>query len=294
MSDLVPRYLAKLAGCATENAINQLHIALDTYITPADVEALLRRAATGALPPASLEWLSRLQAMASQSRLPLQPYVREAVGDSASLYTHPDLLPADRTLVVAFTGDAHRLMMPTPVFLQHCRARHMDLLLIQDHSRCYFLRGGGGLAADFPGLVAWIGEHRDGAGYGRVVAFGVSGGGLPAVCAAVALGLDGAVSVGGSSTDFDDPRLALRGLSFAPFAEILARRPGTMPDIVLVYSEGFRRDIEKAAALAAMVPARLHPIADVAHHNVLNVLMMRGELRPLLDTLLLGAHDLDH
>ncbi|WP_374450346.1 hypothetical protein [Stella sp.] len=294
MTDLVPRYLAKLAGCATPNAVNQLHIALDTYITPADVEAILRHAAKAALPPASLEWLARLQAMASQSRLPLQPYVREAVGDSASLYTHPDLPPAGRTLVVAFAGDAHRLMMPTPVFLQHCRARDMDLMLIQDQTRSYFLRGGGGLADDFPGLVARIGADVGRRGYRRVVAFGVSGGGLPAVCMAVALGLDRAVSVGGSSPDIEDPRLALRGLSFAIFSEMLARRPVPMPEIVLVHAAGFPRDAEKAAALAALVPARRHPVAGTGRHNVLNERLVQGRLRPLLDALLLDGTALDH
>lgn len=80
--------------------------------------------------------------------------------------------------------------------------------------------------------------------------------------------------------------MAPKGLTFASFEALLARRSRPLPEIRLAYGADCPRDAEKACALAGLVPARLLPVAGVTAHNLLVELGRAGRLRPFLTELL--------
>ncbi|BBK34872.1 hypothetical protein STHU_55060 [Allostella humosa] len=279
-------YATQLAACRTDNEINRLHIALDTVITPREFEAVAGEMGNGGPPPVTA-WIERTRRAMLVSGLPTQPYARRSIAGQFWLYFHPDRGPAGRDLIIAFAGDAHRLMLPTPIFLQHCRAETFDLLLLRDPARSYYLKGVEGIADDFPGLLAAVDGLVDRARYRRVLALGCSGGGLPAIWTAIAMDLARGISIGGTSpTLTDDPRLATRGISFAPLETLIASRQGALPDMVVAFGADCANDRRKAEALATVLPVRFDIVPGVDRHNLVAELLQRGELRAFLDRIL--------
>ncbi|MGE0717818.1 MAG: hypothetical protein AB7P02_20390 [Alphaproteobacteria bacterium] len=279
-------YAERLAACRTINEMNRLHIALEGVVAPAEFERMVAGVDPATLPPAAVHWIGRVRSFLDRSGQPIQDYAMHRFGEWARLYHHPSRGPDGRGLLIGFTGDAHRLMVPMPAFLQHCPAGRFDVLVLSDPTLSYFLHGIRGVADDFPGLLAaierMIGRRR----YARVCTLGTSGGGIAAVWAALALGLDSAIAVCPTSPTVEDPRIAARGLSYAGFLEAAQRPKPERTRIRLAFGAECARDVAKATALAELIPAELHPVAGISGHNVLYELLRLGGLRRFLEAML--------
>ena len=91
----------------------------------------------------------------------------------------------DKGLLVAFTGNARRLMMPIPVFLQFVDAQLWDVLLLKKCARNSYLLGIEGISTDFRGLIDYIETTTSAMQHRSVITLGASGGGFAAIWAAV-------------------------------------------------------------------------------------------------------------
>lgn len=281
-------YRQSAAACRTNNDFHRLHIIIETFWAPLEVASILEMSRRETMPPQTMPWLLRLQGLMDAGGR-YEPYRRQELAPAVHLYEDPDGDARDRTLVIAFAGDAQRLMLPIPVFLQQCPATAFSFLVLRDLQRCYYLNGVRGLAPDFPQLLRSLGRLVDRQRYRRTFMLGSSGGGLAAVAAAMALGADRGIGICATSPALDDPRLAMKNLTFAPFAAQLTRREPPLPEIVLAFGADCIRDAEKAESLAGLVPARLQPVAGVASHNLLAELLLAGRLRSFLAEMLAPA-----
>jgi hypothetical protein len=283
-------YIAEIVRCRTANLINQLHIALENMFAPVEVCALIdeSRVRGTDLPPPAAHWLGRMDTLLRGGGQIVQPFVRRVINKSAAVYAAPgtEAERSGRTVVVAFTGDAHRLMMPISLLLQQCPADRYEMLMLSDFRRSLYLRGIDGLGSDFPETLERIRTLIPASSEGRVVTLGTSAGGLAAIWAAIELGLPRAVSVGGVTPDEIGERVQTQGMSTPGFDDAIRRSAGRLPEVLLVSGEQNDRDNRKALSMAGRLPATLISVPDCANHNVLHALWSRGELRPFLARLM--------
>ena len=77
------------------------------------------------------------------------PYIRRSVAPGVTLFHDPDVSCANKCIVFAFCSKAHRLMMPTGVFLQLLPSAEVDVVVLSDRSLNHFSLGVPDYAADF-------------------------------------------------------------------------------------------------------------------------------------------------
>jgi hypothetical protein len=209
------------------------------------------------VPEGVKRWLDLTDSLLRPRGQRVEPYERHALAEGATMYAAPGTPDerASRTLVVAFCGDAQRLMMPIALFLQQLPAAKHELMLLVDRTRRFYLGGVAGLGDGLPATIRRIGELAAPAKPRRTVAFGTSAGGLAALWTAVELGMTRGVSVGGISTESVPERVHTQHFDTRGFDDAV-RRCVALPDIVLVSGERNVRDTEKALSMAARLPAR--------------------------------------
>ena len=283
-------YLADLARCTTVNQFNRLHILLENVLAPGEVTALIDgvRARGLTVPQPAAHWLARLDTLLRSHGRRVQPYERHALAEGATAYAGPGTTAerAARTLVIAFTGDANRLMMPIALLLQHCPAERHEFVVLVDRQRSLYLNGVAGLGTDLPSTIARLAEVAAPTRYRRAVSFGTSAGGLAAVWTGVALGLARAVSVGGVTPAQVSERVQTQHLRTEAFDEVVRQNVTRLPEVLLVAGERNVRDNEKALAMTALLPAATITVPGSTHHNVLYDIWNRGELDDFLERLL--------
>lgn len=287
---MLDTYLADLARCATVNQFNRLHILLENVLAPAEVTALIDGVRERGLtvPQPAMHWLARLDTLLRANGRRTQPHVRHTIAEGATVYASPGSSAerAGRTLVIAYAGDAGRLMMPIALFLQHCPAERYEVVLLVDRQRSFFLKGVAGLGTDLPATIARIAEMTMPQRYRRAVSFGTSAGGLAAVWTGVALGLARAVSVGGVTPGQVAERVQTQHLGTEGFDEAVRLNAGRLPEVLLVAGERNTRDTEKALEMTSLLPAATVTVPGSTHHNVLWDVWNRGELDGFLERLL--------
>ena len=175
--------------------------------------------------------------------------------------------------------------MGTSMFLQFLPSEKFDVVLLRDSSSNHYLNGLGDYAADFPGLVARLVKDFHSQRYARIVCYGTSMGGLPALRCGLLLGGVRAISVSGRFP-WSIGRVLDSGDRAIPAVELLCACQTSRPtDFVCVYGE--QSDMDRAAVdrLATMLPVARWPISGVAEHNVFYELWKRGALRSLYNDL---------
>ncbi len=283
-------FLEQLGRCTTVNLFNRMRVSIELIHAPAEIALLAAqvRERRVELPEVAAHWLGRMETLLVGDGRPAEAYVRRTLADDASWYAAPGS-PAERakrTVVIAFTGDAHRLMMPLALFLQNCPADRYEFLVLFDRARRLYLNGVAGLGDTLEATLERIASIAPRSHFRRAMTFGTSAGGLAAVWAAVALRFDRAVSVGGVTPAEVVNRVQTQGMSADGFAEAIRANAGHLPEVLLVAGEDAERDRMKARTMADFLPATQIFVPGCSDHNVLHALWSRGELRPFLARLM--------
>lgn len=283
-------YRDQVARAGSDNMIRQVHLAFENELAPAELEWLAAgiEASGAGLPRLCHEWGAGMRALMRAGTPRIHPFVRQPVGHGAALYAAPGG-PQERgrrTLLVAFAGDARRLMLPISLFLQHCDPERHEVLLLFDLSQSFFLRGMAGIAPDLGALQRWIDGQVRARAAARTIVVGCSAGGLAAVWTAVALGYPRVVSFGGTTPGEVAERHHTQDLDVSGFAEAIRLAAGALPEVAYVYGDACERDRLKGQALAACLPVTAIPVPACDRHNVLWELLRRRELAGWLDRLL--------
>lgn len=289
----VERRLDEISRCRTLNEFNRVHIQIEIHCSPAEVCAIIDAVRERGIPllPNLQRWHAIMDEQLRGSGKGAEPYVRTPVSPGATMYAAP-ATPAERarrTLVIAFTGIADRLMMPVSSFLQHCPAADHEFLVLFDRSKSNFLAGVAGLGDTLSASIDAMRARIASGGYRRAVTFGTSGGGLAAVWSAVELELERAISVGGVTPSMFALRDGPVPLDASGFEEAVRRHAGRLPETVYLAGEHALHDLEKSREMQALLPTTTLVVPGCDNHNTLHYLRRRGELAPLLARLFGGG-----
>ncbi len=279
VAELTPAgYLTLMAKCRTQNEFNRLHIGLETFLAPRELADIVRLADSASLPPPAVAWLEKARQASPALVDAPQSFRRRAVFTAATLYSDPEAATRGKRLAVMFKGIARRLMMPTPIFLQHIDAQHWDVVLLSTTQGASFVRGVDSTHRDVPSLVHHVASVIDPAQYKGVTTFGTSGGGYAGAWAAILMGAQRGVSVSGAPPRTSpEPTTGRRPVVYQPGGE-----PHGV-DLRFVFGAGHAHDRQSALLLREIFGGELWPVPDVAVHNVLWKLLERGQLADFLN-----------
>jgi len=274
-SAAVSEFFVLASECHTQNQFNRLHIHFENILAPAELANFLNLVQSHRLSEYSCGWLEKLQTFSPEVFAAPKPFVRTQLCDRLLLYTEPNRSPRDKTLLLCFSGNARRLMLPIALFLQCLDPGSFDLLLLRKgNDMKSYLSGLEGICDSLGELIEHVDAMTPISIYRRVITLGTSSGGFPAVMAAITIGATRGVSICGAYPhDLSQHKMC-------------APDRGKASDIVLVYGAEFEPDFKAARAIAAVYGGSLAPIAGVGEHNVLNALRARGELNTFLEALL--------
>lgn len=287
---MLDAYVARMRRCSTVNQVNGVHIEMEVTMAPADISAIIdgTRETRASLPEASQRWLERMDTLLRGGGRPVQGYVRQSWSRGAHYYAAPGdaATRAGRRLVIAFSGNARRLMMPIPVFLQHCPADRLEFLLLMDFKRLFYLKGVEGLGTDLPSTIAAIAARFSRNRLRRAMSLGTSAGGLAAVWAGVELGCSRAISVGGVTPAEIGQRERTRDFDISGFEAAIRRNASRLPEVVSVSGERYERDNNKARSLQRYLPTRHITVPEGTQHNAMFDAWKAGMLDSLVEQML--------
>lgn len=278
---MIELFRRQVIKCRTLNQFNRLRIALENKITPLEFMELSTTATQDRFGAASKDWVDQLgeQLRRSKKSEPERFFRRRL---KPNLYLYADgSSTLEKTLIIAFTGGARRLMMPLPTFLQHVDATSVDVLLLYRHGRSFYSNGISGLANSIAGLIDVLETFLKTSQYKSVVSFGASVGGVPALLTALYLGLDRGISVGGFSLEH------MRWVHIKDeeaFKRAVDRWDGT-PQLLNVFGAEHEMDKKSAQEMQKMLPISLVPLVGESNHHVLDQYLQSGKLKDFLSSL---------
>ena len=266
-------YLELAARCPTQNKLNRLHIGLENVCTPRELAEIDKLARSRREFEATRLWLKKYQMWTPELFDRPQDYGRRTISRHVILYQSPEREACNKDLLVAFAGNARRLMMPVSVFLQFLDCRLWDVAVFKKCTRNSYLLGLEGISADFPGLVDFIETTLAPTKYRRVITLGTSGGGFAAILAARLMGAERGISIGGSL-----PKVAQS-------STIGKQRASDRPDLCFVYASESAVDHQSALALLRFFGGRLCPVPGTSH-NPIGSMMKNGQFGDFIEEML--------
>src|SRR5258708_1960926 len=279
-------YRKRIARCRTENQFNRVHIAVENYMTPAELRYFNAALAGDPTDAPSREWIARVHGLMPLGKVRSVEFERRGIVKGATRYTAAVGSPREKTLILGFGGAFNRLMLPMPCWLDCLNPAFYDMIVLRDLSRRLFSMGIHGLGSNLFEALAALREHVDLASYRNTIALGTSSGGLAAILAAILLKMDRGICIGG----IDFPELAPRRRSYRfrdpPYAALLASRPDPFPELLLVYGGRHAVDAAAAKALHQRVPSRLWEVKNCSGHGVVPAKLRCGRLPPFLSNIL--------
>jgi hypothetical protein len=275
-------YKKRIGRCHTQNQVNRVHIAIENYMTPGEVRYFRHALDREPAESPSRVWITWLTAAMPTKIARSVEFERRALSKEVTHYSADTPSADNKTLIIAFTGVAHRMMLPTPWLLDCLNPALYDVVLLRDFSRVAYAAGMRGLGGDFVTSLSNLQTHVDPRAYRTTIAFGTSAGAVPAILAAILLKLDKAIAISPQAFDRVTALLQRQGLSGEPYASLLASRPQPFPKIFLVCAAEHADDVAAATSLQQRVPARVIRVRNCAGHVVLGWHHAQGTLPSFL------------
>ncbi len=297
---MIERYNSLFGNCKTINQVHQLHITQENRLTPLELydlyesikkeqSSLLFRLKmlfvnnqSKQIKQAGIVAMKKTFSLAEKSaKAKPEPFIRHHIHKNIQMYSS-GTSPQQKTLVIAFAGKAMRLMMPIPCFLQHLSADKFDVLLFSDPNKHGFTRGIPGIANNIENLIEKTSHLFNRTSYKSVVSYGTSGGGLPAILAAVQLQLDKGISIGGNGPSSPKWK-ALE--TFNPDKN-LTTNDNTTPNLLCVYGANAEKDKLNTHDLEYYIPIKALSIHSTngqkVRHNPLKTILTQSKLSSFL------------
>lgn len=292
MIDLFERQVVK---CRSINQFNRLHIALENRLTPLEVRDLSRLIAGRYSTTPNADWIGNLQDRLDLNKKPdPEPYLRRRLKPNLYLYSSGGD-PVEKTLMIGFTGGWRRLMMPVPVILQNLDSSATDLLLISRHGKSKYSDGISGLASSFDELMTVLENVVASCGYRRVVSYGVSAGGIPALLTALYLDLERGIGVGSQSIMSEQWRWVLNDEKL----KLKLQNWNGKPELLNVFGSDYKKDRDAAIETQKVLPSALWSVPDENRHGATFRYWQSGTMWSFLQKVLMadwkeypgGSHD---
>jgi hypothetical protein len=279
-------YRKRIARCRTENQVNRVHIVLGNYMTPVEVRYFGAALGRDNADAPSQEWLAGFRGMMPLKQLRPAEFERRGILKGVSHYAAPAVPSREKTLIIGFAGNFHRMSVPAPVLLDCLDPALYDLVILRDFGKICFVRGIPGLGSTFFDALARLRQLIDPGDYRSSIALGTSAGGVPALLAAILLKLDRGICIGGMDYPAFAALLKSTGVDEPPYAQLLASRPDPFPDLLIAYAGAYAIDAAAAKGLQGRVPSRILEVKDCTEHGVLGWKLAQGRLPNFLSKLL--------
>jgi hypothetical protein len=154
----------------------------------------------------------------------IRPFVRHKISSNVFFYNSVNI---NKKILICFCGNANRLMMPIPAFLQYIDEKIYDVLVLVDPSKLCYHSGipdfGFTLEESINNLSDIISTKK----YEQITTFGTSGGGCASLYVGAYLNAKKAISVGACHPlDYEDTKLRLseKNLTGSEFDKLLSMR----------------------------------------------------------------------
>ncbi len=289
---MVREYFSRIAQCKTVNQLNAVHIGLCNLMTPREALLVQRRLGdpawefpagqvgkdtARAFRTALQDHMARMVGDLSYcGKTVAEPFARERVAHGAWRFSDGGER-RQKSLLIAFTGNADRLMMPSPTYLQHFDAARVDIVFLVDRNKRRYVDGIAEIGASLEAVVDALPDLLGTTGYRRLAVTGTSSGALPAVLAGLRLRAASVLAFGG-----DNPEA--QPWSAEGAVQRLAAASAASPDTQVRLAFGAQKatDREAAEATARAIEAELVPVThptDPVNHNAAYPLVTQGLFR---------------
>ena len=275
-------YRRRISRCRTENQRNRIHIALENYMTPAEVRYFAAAVAGDAAESPGRRWIADLAGAMPVNRVRPVEFERRTIVKGVTRYTGDAGSTDQKTLIIGLAGRFLRLMSPIPWVLDCLNPALYDVVVLRDFSKLSFALGIPGLGAEIFETLSNLRTHVDPRAYRNAMALGTSGGGVPAVMAAILLNLDRGIAISPQDFRRHAALLQTQGASGDPYSALLASRPRPFPELILVCGADHSVDAAVATALHELVPSHLWKVKNCAQHGVFKWHLARGTLPAFL------------
>ena len=198
-----------------------------------------------------------------------KPFIRKNIAQNIKLFTTPSNNNINKTLIIGFTGNFFRLMMPISIFLQNIDADKYDLLLLSDKSRKGYNNGLPGVANNITELIEYIGALSFIKDYDNVVSFGTSGGGFASLYCALKLRLNKGISIGGGYSTRYDPDKYTKDKAVITLKKLSQQFPNN--NLLYIFGSDCENDRKKAEFLTEHLPINTLEVISSAGNTVSHV-----------------------
>jgi hypothetical protein len=270
-----------LERCQTEREFWRIQTKAETKLTPIEIGELISR--MHALPNGARPWLTRLSELMRYAGGRPQRYRRRIVSADVSYFADPTVPISGKALIIGFSGNADRLMLPIGCVLQVLPSQRFDVVVLRDTQHAYYLNGVGDYAPTLNDLAERLAADFRLKKYDRVYCFGTSMGGFGALRCGALIRAHRAISVGGRwhwhiRRLLDENETAMS--AFDPLCTCFVQ---SRTELVCAYSEGNNDDRLGADRLAAILPIGRIAFPEVTDHNLIATLLKTNRLKPFFD-----------
>lgn len=281
--------LERLAAAESPAESYRLLIDYTNIATPLEFRAVAAQAASLSAP--TRRAIEAVTGMMERSHANTRRFMRQGLAPGINFYAGASKGP--KHLVVVFTGNQLRPFLPLPVFLQHVPGRHFDVLVLQDASRQWFLRGIPGVLDSIAELPRWLSSTLPSFQYLSVRSVGTSAGGAAALYGGIVLGAARSLSIGGSPPKFATQLPQEPELDRTVFDRMVAAQLPLHTGVLhACYGADNAKDAEGAARLREHLPAlRCTGFPGLSDHNLPFDLWKQGQLHAFMRDHLLGGID---
>jgi hypothetical protein len=305
------RYDCLRRRATTINRLNRLHISLENIITPGEMERLYAQITKPGLmlPSAGLERVAGVESQDSRERLSAHSDVNSSPDlyefsaqwieklrwaatlneksktefgrrkISRKVYRYSSALASKKRLIICFTGNSFRPMMPISFVLNHIDPAQNELVAIRTVRNEGYRTGIVGVADSFADSLDRLPKLLEFERYYEVSILGTSGGALPAILAGLHLKCANILAVGSNAPSDKRWTEFFTGREGKIFYDLLYKRSGRTSAVFhLAYGDRSTRDYEAATELSTLLTnRRVHKITG-APHDCLFPLILAGNL----------------
>lgn len=231
----------------------------------------------------TITWIQDLDSYFSKiKKVNPEPYIKKRIDRYTYLFTSKYFkhVPNSKTLLVCFTGNANRMMMPVCVFLQNLNAQNTDVIFLKDPGKNGYRHGVAGYDNSFVDMLDRL-SSLPFKNYKRVIGLGTSGGGIPVLLMSLKYEFDAVMAVSARSPN-DVGYIKALGKEMKCFVRDVSKNTQKIPRIYLVYGANSSVDKDFAYLWKEILPASILKETENAPHNALLPLIKNGQFADFL------------
>jgi hypothetical protein len=277
-------------GLEKQSEIYRKLIDIDIEYAPLEVAGLWEMKAQ--LPEKAIAYIQNNIKMMAVGSAAVRAYERINFGGSVCFYKGPKDFLKKKVLLVCFSGNADRMMLPTALFLQFLPDTIYDVLICRDSAKAAYLKGVAGYVDKLSELPDRMAQDLNLADYESTLCMGCSSGAAAALYAGVLLGSRRALSIGGkhpSEYSKSQTPLTLKPGEKCDFDHFVEGQLGvSKTELVCVFGELHQADVIGAQKLKNFLPTcKVWSIKGLDNHDILYSLYGANQLHKFLKIALL-------